>query len=274
MVKKTLSTITAALFAVTLGCSSTKPDVIPEKNYPQKSKSVQKSLEEISKSVFCVRTITEYMLDDPKGPVITKTMHSYGTAFAYAYKDGYTYLVTNAHVIDEPQTLTDINPFGQSVKYRQIDEKSSLVKNKYDTFKFDDIKVEEVIKNTALDVAILRTKEKLPVSKAYTTDFSIVPKVNEDVFIIGYPRGILQTTIEGEVANPSHSLSNKPFVFLDATATFGNSGSPYFIRRDNDLYWAGMVGNILPYKKSGVTLFSLGKHIKKFSDMLSKPIKE
>ncbi|NQU78663.1 trypsin-like peptidase domain-containing protein [Candidatus Woesearchaeota archaeon] len=283
MAKKTISTLAAALFAVTIGgaqaCSASHAQLRPADigAVTQSESDIRQALEDITQSVHCVRTRTEYQRDsaEPDSPTRVRTGH--GTAFAYMQRDGYTYLVTNEHVVTDPKTITvaEIVPSDgsnsiQRAQYNRLGNSSSiLVDNGADDNSSDDIDVEVVATDTDLDIAIIRTRTNLHVSTSYHRDNSFRAEMGDEVFITGYPQGWELAATRGVVSNPSHeSDDGEQLQLLDVTGTFGNSGSPYFVRRGSELYWAGTMGKGRMYRQSRVTMFILGTPISEFNSML------
>lgn len=286
--KKTLSTIAAALFAVTIGtadiaCTRPEPrtaDDIDDERVARvidaREHRIRESLDDIARSVRCVRTRTTYApRDNPAGPV--RVRRSHGTAFAYERRDGYTYMVTNVHVMEDPEevVIPDISVEGGSlvinrVTYRRVGSSiGTLVDNGSDDDSSDDIPVEVVARNPDLDIAVIRTRHDLHISDRFIRDDGFSPEINDELYVIGFPQGWQRTVTRGSVANPYHVDDGEDLNIMDVTATYGNSGSPYFIRRGEDLFWAGTMGQGRLYNDlSRVTLFILGTPIRAFYDML------
>lgn|GEM_PF-3829505 len=282
MVKKSLSFLAAALLAAAIGapqagCVSTYARVITA--VEARDAHVRDDLDSIVDSVHCVRTVAEYRLDGAPEGAPTERRVGHGTAFAYAYHDGYTYLVTNAHVVDDPDQITDVElvpgPGGLAIvinTYTKFSERTALVADANDSNEADDIVVEEVAKDAELDIAIVRTPQRLSVSGSYVADRSITPHVGEEVYVVGYPRGRFSAVTRGIVSHPDYfdPEDNEHLDVIDITSTFGNSGSPYFVRRGDQLYWAGIMGQIMTYRNTPVTLFTLGTPIRTFADLLDR----
>ena len=281
--KKTLSVIAGALLAGTLactqpGCLSPNMAVLdsPLDIRPRQEYDAKKDLEDILKAVHCVKTASGYVKEGTsEAPDIKK---GYGTAFAYAYDGTYTYLLTNVHVVSQPESVAmfGIEPKptgGWSIvanKYKKVSEKSTLVDGVDDENEKDDIALETVAKNKDLDIAIVRAKKKLHVSRSYITDYSILPVVGDEVYVTGFPRGLFKAATKGMVSHPDIVVDKEHLDIIDVTSTFGNSGSPYFIRRGENLYWAGTVGKVLTYKNTSATLFTIGTPIRSYYKMLKE----
>ncbi|MBW2996780.1 serine protease [Candidatus Woesearchaeota archaeon] len=289
MGKKTISAIAAAIFATTLGasqqgCVSTKitPDLLQaiDQRYEQRNSTVRNKLDDMLGSVHCLRVTAEYKLEgSPEGAGIN-SYSVHGSAFAYAKKDGYTYIITNAHIatredeIKEKFPVLNATPDGVEVKieervHKKQSETAKIVTNKFDTRDADDIELELVVADKANDVAILRTKTDLHVSDRYILDKDFKPEVNDKVLLLGYPGNYHPLATEGRVSHLNYVISNgQTFTTLDVNSAFGSSGSPYFIQRGDKLYWAGLFVRIMPYERTKVPLFELGIPLNKFADLL------
>lgn len=266
-IKKDLVTLVTAAAIGISGAPACIPTTQINNVIEHRETTVQNDLEDIAKSIFCIRTDADY---EPK-----KEYQSHGTAFAYMYKDGYTYLFTNSHNVSPPEQSAAISfekgPEGIKLKfqlYKKKSQKVNIVDNKFDSNKEDDLRLEIFNNNKELDVAILRTKQKLPVSTAYLRNDQIKPRLGEDIHIIGYPKGLFKTHTKGSVAKQQLKHKQEEYQVLDITSTFGNSGSPYFLKRNSDLYLGGVVTAIIPYTESNATLLTLGVPLKKFSHLL------
>ncbi|MBI5398173.1 trypsin-like peptidase domain-containing protein [Candidatus Woesearchaeota archaeon] len=122
----------------------------------------------------------------------------------------------------------------------------SLVDNRFDSNTEDDVPVEVLVSYAEKDIAVLRTKTKLYVSHAWKVADQKSLKVGEQVYIAGYPRSIAKVLSSGTVANTTgvpndESAKVACMILADADATTGNSGGPLFVRRGDDLYFAGIV---------------------------------
>ena len=287
MSKKTISTIAAAVFAASLGASQqscTVPNVITRADISQAVEQIQnrfrEDLDDMLHSVYCLRITADYRREGAPELFGPESRLSHGTAFAYAKKDGYTYLITNAHMaikadeLKERLPVFDATPDGVEIKiqeivYKKQREEVKIVTNKFDTRDADDIKLELVVADKENDVAILRTKKDLYVSDRYLIDRDFRPEVNDKVFLLGYPANYHPLATEGSVAHTTYAIAGgQTFTALDVRSAFGSSGSPYFIQRGDKLYWAGLFARIMTYDMTRVPLFELGIPIDRFADLL------
>lgn len=290
MGKKTISAVAAAIFATTLGASQqgcvSTANITPgllqaiDQRYEQRNSTVREKLDDMLGSVHCLRTTAEYKREGtPEGAGIN-TFSVHGSAFAYAKRDGYTYLVTNAHIatredeVKQEFPVLNATPDGVEVKIEEIvhkkqSEEVKIVTNRFDTRDADDIKLELVVADNKHDVAILRTKADLHVSDKYITDRDFRPEVNDKVMLLGYPANYHPLATEGRVSHLKYVISDgQTFTALDVRSAFGSSGSPYFIQRGDRLYWAGLFARIRTYEMTKVPLYELGIPIDKFVDLL------
>jgi len=274
-----MSYLAAAAFA--LGISAPAVGCVPvqtriDNAIESREGRIARDLGDIVDSVYCVRTRTEYALDGaPEGtPTVSQAGH--GTAFAYGRRDGHVYLVTNAHVVDDPETFREVEmvpgPGGFAVvvnTYTKVGEHTYLVDNVSDDDPSDDIEVEEVAKDDALDIAVIRTDSDIHVAGSYVRETGMHAHLGEDVYVVGYPRGRFSAVTRGMVSHPDFvDEDGERLDVLDVTSTFGNSGSPYFVRRGGTLYWAGTMGKIMPYRGNSATMFTLGTPLRLYSGLL------
>ncbi|MEB8433157.1 Do family serine endopeptidase [Cocleimonas sp. KMM 6892] len=141
---------------------------------------------------------------------LPKQPHDYGSRRGQAYGSGFIisedgYVVTNAHVIDDADTIT--------VK---LDDKRELEAKKIGVDKLSDI-------------ALLKIEAKdLPVASFGDSDKL---DVGQWVVAIGAPFGLDYTATQGIVSALSRSLpadTYVPFIQTDAAVNPGNSGGPLF----------------------------------------------
>lgn len=281
MKKTLLSIITAAsLGLAACGQQGCLPSYHVHNTLEARETTVSQDLEKIARSVYCLRHRSEYSEGDSQDK--PQKMISHGTALAYLHQDGYTYLITNAHNITSPDQIPDItlkrSPEGSIIPQFKIYTKTkdllSLVDNSKDVNEKDDLDLETVLKDERMDIAIVRTKKLIPTANAYLRSRSSVPGLGEEAYVIGYPRGLLKAVTKGSMANLSHYYKGQEYQVLDITATFGNSGSPYFIRKGNRMYFGGIVSAVIPYTKSDATLLTIGIPFSKFSPLLAPPLQK
>lgn len=242
----------------------------------KRDRTIRKDLEDIMQSTHCLVHEVKYKLEGaPEGTPLFDDWGN-GTAFAYAKKDGYTYLVTSNHlVIDEPKVKVEAVPIPgsmvpQILVYKKTEEKLKLAKNIKEKDSLDTIKVEIVARDKENDIAILRTKEKLYVSNHYILDPNFQPQLEDELFLLGFPEGFGPYLTKGSIANLNDKRQGKTYNAMDVTSSFGHSGSPYFIRRGDKLYWTGLYKAIWLRKGAKVPLLEFGVPIKDFVGLLNK----
>ncbi len=241
-----------------------------------RDETIREDLEDIMQSTFCLVHTTKYKLEDaPEGTPLFDDWTN-GTAFAYAQKDGYTYLVTNNHlVVDQLDKRIELMPIPKSkipmlLIYNKVEEKISLAKNLKKKDSPNNIKVEIVAQDKENDIAIIRTKEKLYVSDNYLIDPNFQPQLEDELFLLGFPQGAGPYLTKGNITQLDQDYKGKIHTAMDITSTFGNSGSPYFIRRGDKLHWAGLYKVIWTHVNTKIPLLVYGVPIKDFTDLLNK----
>ena len=219
-------------------------------NFPMQNSFVEYSedLERISKSVYCIRNTAVYgksmYTDDGKSLEINAQGASWGTAYAFKRQDGFTYLLTNYHVIFNSL----IGGWDREAKLTK--EKLEVVDNIRDDFKEDDIPLELVASAPEKDVALIRTKAELPF---YEPQILVRDSLKErdKTILIGYPLGETKTVTEGIVGNvydPDREYDRDMRVkmdhvdfIVDCASNPGNSGSPAFVIRNGEYYFEGLL---------------------------------
>jgi S1-C subfamily serine protease len=281
MKKGLVSMIAAASLAMGVGGSGSGCAVVVESAkvhtiVGERERSVRQDLEDIARSVFCVRNTIKYRrvgagLDEKP---LERTI--YGTATAYANHHGSTYLVTNNHVAkgdDTYHALSIVEVNGQLaimfVEYAKMSDNITLVDNRLDKDGSDDVRAETVKSDKDVDIAVIKADADLHVAVNYIRHDFVQPKVWDKVYVIGYPKGLMKSRVEGRVSNTSLRLPNekRSYHALDITGTFGNSGSSYFFRKGDQLYWGGVINAILPFPYTRSPM--LGIPLKNFSDILA-----
>lgn len=119
-----------------------------------------------------------------------------GSGACIAYKNGYSYIITNAHVVSNKQTFVLIKDDGSP-----------------------NFNAELVHKDTDVDLAIIKTPRQLPPLEV-STDISI----GQPIAIIGAPAGYSESVAVGVISNLNR---NEGIWFqTDAAISPGNSGGP------------------------------------------------
>lgn len=276
MKKDLVSVVAAAAFliggaATQSGCVTMMEQAKINSAIEHREHSLRKDLEDIAKSVHCIRQTVEYRKAGAAAGDPTETKIWHGTAFAYTKRDGYTYLVTNHHVVDSPKEMPilKIMPGALTIEnYVKVSEKLELVDDKNDKKKDDDILVEKVDSTKVPDAAVIRTRSNIYVASSFIRDDTIRPKRWEEAYVVGFPAAMFQNGTKGIVSRPGYDWPGEGTVdVLDLHILGGNSGSPYFIRRGNTLYWGGIVEATMSDRGSAL---SIGVPLREFSGMLAK----
>lgn len=148
------------------------------------------------------------------------TQVAHGTAFAYRRDGGDTLLLTNEHVAEWPLLQNGC---------KRISESLRIVDDDKDDYAADDIVLTQVVVDPALDVAVLRAHQQLPVVPwKIGTSSALTPRAAVEVR--GFPLGEFQATNVGKVISINEhddqgEWNHDDFV-IDALLTSGGSGSP------------------------------------------------
>ncbi|MBI4738075.1 trypsin-like peptidase domain-containing protein [Candidatus Woesearchaeota archaeon] len=205
---------------------------------------VNSSLEDISRSVHCTRIVAKYERvgsDDNLLPIKPEYTR-YGTAFAFSQDNEYTYLLTAGHVVETEQHMKHWL-FGE---FELKSVKMTLVDNALDEKASDDVDVEVFAQYPGTDISVVRAKKKLHVSRAYKSVNQKSLHLGEQAYVIGYPRSLVGFLTVGHIGNTKgvtnfDELKDSCAVLADVRVAPGNSGSPLFVRRGDELYFAGVV---------------------------------
>ncbi|MBI4738076.1 trypsin-like peptidase domain-containing protein [Candidatus Woesearchaeota archaeon] len=255
----TLAALVGLSTAATGGCGSTGRIIksLPKSSQPQLSQ--YDALEDVMKSVYCVKVVAEYVIMHPSGsepPSDNKVVGSVvqmGSAFAFSSDNEYTYLITASHVVETDEVYVD--PLYGVTKRKSVSMK--LVDNKLDENEQDDVPVEVSLNVADRDFAVLRTKSKLYVSHKYEVADQKSLKVGEQAFTAGYPLSLMKVLSSGTIANttvtPNKTNPEVGCMFVvDVDVMAGSSGGPLFVRRGDKLYFAGIVTKHLAFMAAAV----------------------
>ncbi len=204
------------------------------------------SLEHLVSSTYCLDT--QLLYQDEEGNHITPG--GYGTGFGYRKVDGYHYLLTNQHVLGHMEHEVGL------VKFKRLHSRVKIIDSRFDEYEEDDISLEIVFESSDLDLAIIRTESEINLLPENRYADSSTLKFGEEVYLVGYPMGLFPVVTKGIVANPGNFVEDEDSIFkdeknqitipasakkiLDLSINPGNSGSPFFVKRDGVLYWAGI----------------------------------
>ncbi len=231
---------TALTFSTGYCCNIQPKNLVPNARQEptgEKMKEYQE-LEDIMKGVVCIRQETKYksLLNEK----VTVTTKGYGTAFTIGQTQGHTYLVTNTHTLKSaPFMMTEQGPFlKQGASRIFLPEHCAMDKTPEND-------LEALIVGfggeTEGDLGMIKTKEQLYVSQSFGMK-PVKLRDGEDAYIIGYPQGRMKVLTKGIISNKD----DDGHFITDGKATFGNSGSPLFIKRNNSFYLGGVVDSVMP----------------------------
>ena len=174
--------------------------------------------------VYAVRTTATYecVAYSAEGELhrTRTTQVAHGTAFGYRRDGNDTLLVTNQHVAEWPMIQNGC---------KRISEALRIVDDDHDEYAADDIVLTRVVVDPALDVAVLRAHQALPILP-WKVGTSSVLTARAAVEVRGFPLGEFQATNVGKVISPNEhddqgDWNHDDFV-VDALLTSGGSGSP------------------------------------------------
>ncbi|MBT5022127.1 trypsin-like peptidase domain-containing protein [Candidatus Woesearchaeota archaeon] len=263
---KLLTTVLACTMGLQFSCGPALQEIkqITQKENNRLEQVIVNNINNLAESVYCIKTKAEYNFNNEN-----KTIQGTGTGFVYKVNNNHSYIITNAHVVNFPETILDFDINSGLKLYSKNSEKINIIDNIRDSNPADDIPLELVIMNTELDIAILRTPSKLKKSNKFIVDPTINPIPGETAYLIGYHLGYFKGISKGIVANPAVGFTiakdrEKHFIIFDISGDRGSSGGPYFIQRENKLYWVGT--NCVKLSADG---FMGGVHISEYKDMLA-----
>lgn len=185
---------------------------------------------------FAIRTSAVYECvsygSDAQLKRLTTSVRAHGTGFAYRKDGATTLLVTNEHVASWPAVTDDEHQVdGVARGCKRLSETIAIVDDDRDTYTADDIPLERVAVDPALDIAILRAPKALPVIP-WKIGKSAALSARDVVEVRGFPLGRFRATNTGKVISThdhddSGVRDHDDFV-IDALLAPGGSGSPVF----------------------------------------------
>lgn len=183
---------------------------------------------------FAVRTSAVYeCLSYGDGGAVKRThvnALAYGTAFGYRRDGGDTLLLTNEHVAEWPAVTDADHPVeGVPAGCKRASDALAIVDDDHDNYTPDDVPLERVVVDPALDIAVLRAHAALGVIP-WRVGASGDVTTRTAVLVKGFPLGEFRATNVGKVISThSHDeqgdWDHEDFV-VDALLTSGGSGSP------------------------------------------------
>ena len=157
---------------------------------------------------------------------------AHGTAFGYRRDGGDTLLLTNHHVAEWPAVTDDEHAVdGVPAGCKRVSDALKIVDDDHDDYAADDIPLTRVVSDPALDMSILRAKQKLEIIP-WKVGKSATLNVRAAVEVKGFPLGEFRATNVGKVVSAyDHDVQgerNHDDFVIDALLTSGGSGSPVF----------------------------------------------
>jgi serine protease Do len=178
----------------------------------------------VTSYVYAVRTTATYecVAYNADGDLhrTRTTSVAHGTAFGYRRDGDDTLLLTNEHVAEWPMIQNGCKRISDSLR---------IVDDDHDDYAADDIPLTRVVVDPALDVAVLRAHQALPILP-WKVGTSAALAARDAVEVRGFPLGEFQATNVGKVISASEhddqgDWNHDDFV-VDALLTSGGSGSP------------------------------------------------
>jgi len=162
-----------------------------------------------------------------------------GSAWAFAKKDGYTYLITIVHVGLGRQVIPQL--FSSPLQKVPGSEYVEIIREGVDCELNYNVPLEPVaISPTGRDAMVFRTKAFIPISTLHGYA-DVPPELGEDAFVFGFPLAGPKAYTSGVVSNELIVGSDgKPYHYVNADIQPGNSGGPVFVERDGTLEFAGI----------------------------------
>ncbi len=183
---------------------------------------------------YCIRNTATYeCLSYGSDGAIRKhqlTAVAHGTGFAYRQEGEDTYLLTNQHVAAWP-LVTDAGHKVDEVPAgcKLVRQNLKIVDNEDDDYNGDDLPLNTVVSDDALDIAVLKARAKLHVLP-YHVGHSAALNAGDVVMVRGFPLGAFQAYNTGKVVNTYDHDDYKDWehidFIIDAPLSSGNSGSP------------------------------------------------
>jgi serine protease Do len=183
---------------------------------------------------FCVRSSAVYdCLYYGRGGRVRhrrETVTAHGTAFAFRKHGKQTYLMTNEHITEWPFVTTkEERVDGVPSGCRRVSQTVSIVDREDDAYTKDDVVLQRVVSDAALDISIL----KAPLSVKtipFNLGQSAALEAGAAVQVRGFPLGAFQALSVGKVINPREHDTEDQWdhydLVIDAQLSSGNSGSP------------------------------------------------
>lgn len=138
-------------------------------------------------------------------------------------------------MIEVSKAIFKVNTAGGSGTAFYLKDRKIFVTNQHVVQGFKKVSVEDQQKNRYLaeviqinpdaDLAVLKTKEDFD-TPLLSIEAIELPKVQDKVFVLGFPFGMPYTVTEGIVSAPRQLMDGRYFIQTDAAVNPGNSGGP------------------------------------------------
>jgi serine protease Do len=185
---------------------------------------------------------------------IRKKALAHGTGFGYRQQNGETLILTNQHVAEWPPVTDEEHKIEEvPAGCKRVADSLKIVESERDTYDRDDIPLQRVVTDKAMDVAVLKAHSLLPILP-WKVGRSADLKERNVVDVRGFPLGAFKATNVGKVVSTYDHDDEKDWdhvdFVVDAQLSPGNSGSPVLAVscRTGEfelvgLYHAGYAGN-------------------------------
>ena len=184
--------------------------------------------------VYAIRTTATYECLSYAGDgnvrrVRRKTL-AHGTGFGYRQQNGETYVLTNHHVAEWPAVTDDEHKLEEVPPgCKRISDALKIVESERDTYDRDDIPLQRVVTDKAMDMSVLKAHALLPILP-WKLGRSADLKERNVVDVRGFPLGAFTATNVGKVVSTYDHDDEKDWdhvdFVVDAQLSPGNSGSP------------------------------------------------
>jgi S1-C subfamily serine protease len=271
---KRATTLAAVIAATTLaapGCISTSQ---VRDSQVETERRAQDSIEDILQSVHCIKVTSKYTPTDPDFAALTPETEGYGTIFAFAKDNEYTYFLTAGHLVRKKDQVLE-HPLLGDLKLTSVGY--SIIDNALDEKADDDTDLEVFFRDEKMDIAVFRAKKQMHVSTAYGLIDQKDIRVGENAYITGYPRGAMRFVGVGTIGNITGMPNAKPDdeptpLLVDVESMPGNSGSPMFVRRGDQFYFAGVVVSTFGHITKAIGVKSISGQIPRGGEGYNSPV--
>ena len=199
------------------------------------AKAAEFSARAESQFTYCLRVTATYecvsYASDGSIKRTKKTVTAHGTGFAYRRDKGDTLLATNQHVVEYPPVTDDEHLVeGVPAGCKRVTDGVRIVENERDDYEADDVPLQRVVSDAALDMAVVRAKATALNVMPWKFGKSSALRERNVVDVRGFPLGAFKATNLGTVISTYDRDDFKEWdhddFVIDARLSQGNSGSP------------------------------------------------